>query len=64
MYERPIGIGFSTLLAISKKFGTEQVDVDDYGRGGCESCDYGSIYGAHFAIYNPTIEVEEHDEDY
>lgn len=63
MYESPIVVNFALLKKISEKFKTDKVDVDDWGRGGCESCDYGSSYGHTFQIYEPGVQVllEEND---
>lgn len=44
MYEPP-ELNFTTLKKLSELFGTDNVDVDNYSQGGCESCDWGSNYG-------------------
>lgn len=45
MYERP-GLSFAKLKALSEFFETENInDPDNFGHGGCETCDYGSCYG-------------------
>lgn len=53
MYERPT-LGLKKLMQLSKLFGTEEIDVDDFSCGGCETCDYGSDYGHTIQVYNPT----------
>jgi hypothetical protein len=58
MYESP-GLGFAKLVALSKIFGTDEIDVDNYANAGCESCDYGSSYGHTIQINNPTLNVAE-----
>lgn len=58
MYERP-ELSFASLKRLSEIFGTEEIDVDQYSNGGCESCDYGSDYGHTIQIYNPTKNVGE-----
>jgi hypothetical protein len=57
MYDRPT-LGFAQLKALSELFGTDEIDVDDYSYGGCESCDYGSDYGHTIQIYNPTKNID------
>jgi len=44
MYESP-NLNFAKLMELSKLFGTEEINVDNYSEGGCETCDYGSSYG-------------------
>lgn len=45
MYESP-GRSLPQLIQLSEFLGTKEIeDVDQYGYGGCESCDYGSRYG-------------------
>lgn len=58
MYESP-GLSFSHLKKLSELFGTDEVDVDNYGHGGCESCDWGSDYGHTIQIYKPTKNADE-----
>ena len=54
MYERPEetngGLTFSMLQAISDHFGTTLIDVGDVNQGGCETCDYGSLYGLRIIV--------------
>jgi predicted nucleic-acid-binding Zn-ribbon protein len=57
MYEF-IGISFSKLLALSKLFGTEKIDVNDYSQSGCETCDYGSSYQHTIQVYDPTSNID------
>jgi len=47
------------LKELSDYFGTDEIDIDSYGQGGCDTCDYGSDYGHTVQIYNPTKNVEE-----
>lgn len=58
MYSAP-ELSFKTLKQLSDHFGTEEIDVDNYSQGGCDTCDYGSDYGHTIQIYNPTKNVEE-----
>jgi hypothetical protein len=58
MYEAP-GLGFSNLKMLSELFGTDSVDVDNYGEGGCESCDWGSSYGNTIQIRKITKNAGE-----
>ncbi len=58
MYESP-ELSFALLMELSELFGTKEIDVDNYSREGCESCDYGSDYGHTIQIYNPTKNVKE-----
>jgi hypothetical protein len=44
---------------LSELFGTDNIDVDDYAYGGCDTCDYGSNYGHEIAIREATKNVEE-----
>lgn len=56
----PPKLGFSNLLALSRIFGTEQIDVDKYcWDSGCDSCGAGSDYGHTIQIYNATRNVGE-----
>lgn len=58
MYQSP-NLNFSTLLKLSDLLGTEDIDVDDYAQGGCETCDYGSDYGHKIQVYNATKRLDE-----
>lgn len=58
MYDPP-QLGFSQLMELSKLFGTEDINVDNYSVGGCESCDYGSDYGHTIQITNVTLNEDE-----
>jgi hypothetical protein len=58
MYEAPL-LNFSVLKKLSELFGTDNIDVDDYAYGGCDTCDYGSNYGHEIAIREATKNVEE-----
>lgn len=43
---RPPSLSFDILSKLSEMFGTININDDDrFGEGGCESCDYGSVYG-------------------
>lgn len=57
-YESP-ELSFNTLMALSKLFDTEEIDVDNYADSGCETCDYGSDYGHEIQIYNPKKNAKE-----
>ncbi len=57
MYDRP-EISFSILKTLSMMFGTDEIDVDDYSQGGCESCDYGH----EIQILSPTLRLDELEE--
>ena len=58
MYSAPT-LQFAKLKKLSEIFGTEKIDVDDFGHGGCETCDYGSEYGHEITLINPTKNVNE-----
>lgn len=58
MYEPPV-LNFSTLMELSEYFGTQEIDVDKYSVGGCESCDFGSDYGHEITIRNATRNLDE-----
>lgn len=51
MYEY-VDCSFKVLMGLSKIFGTESIDIDDYSTSGCETCDYGSSYEKTFKIYD------------
>lgn len=61
MYEAPT-ISFETLKKISGLFGTDKIDMDNFGHGGCETCDYGSDYGHTIQIYNPILNIAQMNE--
>lgn len=56
MYGAP-NISFGMLKKLSDLFGTEKIDVDNYSRGGCETCDWGSAYGHTIQVLEPTKNV-------
>ena len=58
MYEPP-SLCFSTMTEISEMFGTKEIDFDNYSRGGCETCDYGSRYGYKIQVYKATKNIPE-----
>lgn len=58
MYEY-VPFGFGILKKISEIFGTDLIDTDNYSRGGCETCDWGSLYKITFIIKEPTKGVEK-----
>lgn len=60
MYGAP-NLSFAKLMELSKLFGTEEIDVDDYSSEGCESCDYGSDYGHTIQLKNPTLNTDNLD---
>lgn len=41
----PGELGYRHLKMVATLFGTDNVDLDNFEEGGCESCDYGSRYG-------------------
>ena len=54
MYEAP-AVKMAFLSALATRFGTTDIDVEnDIRDSGCETCDYGSLYGAHITIRNIT----------
>lgn len=59
MYEAPT-LSLDLMNQLGEFFGTDKIDVDDYGDGGsgCESCDYGSCYGHTIQIINPTKNLD------
>lgn len=58
MYGAP-SLSFAMLKKLSDLFGTDKIDVDNYGRGGCETCDYGSAYGHTIQVLEPTKNVPQ-----
>lgn len=53
MYESP-GRSLPKLIEFGKFLGTNEIeDVDQFGYGGCESCDYGSRYGFTLEVKLP-----------
>lgn len=55
MYEAP-PFGLREMKALAELFGVadEDLDVDDYSQGGCETCDYYSKYGHEVQLRNVT----------
>lgn len=49
MYEH-LPLTFDTLMKLSELFGTKEYAVNQWGHGGCESCDYGSKYAHEFTV--------------
>jgi hypothetical protein len=47
MYEH-LPLTFDTLMKLSEIFGTKEFQVNQWGHGGCETCDYGSRYAHEF----------------
>jgi hypothetical protein len=56
MYEF-VPMNFKVLKGLGELFGTDQIDVDNWSRSGCQTCDYGSSYEVKFQIYNATKNV-------
>lgn len=54
MYDAP-EISFSILKQLSEFFGTDEINVDNFSHGGCETCDWGSEYGHEIRIDNATL---------
>lgn len=50
-YQRP-QINLAGLIELADIFGTKEIDLDNYGISGCETCDSGSDYGHTIQIYN------------
>jgi hypothetical protein len=61
MYESP-GITFAKLQGLAKLFKTDNIDVDNYSQGGCETCDFGSDYGHTIQILDPKKNIKEMEE--
>ena len=51
MYEF-VPFSYSILKKIEAATGCEDIDVDQYANGGCETCDYGSSYEVTFTLKN------------
>ena len=58
MYGAPT-LSFGKLKKLSDLFGTDKIDVDNYGEKGCETCDYGSSYGHTIQVSDLTKNVPE-----
>lgn len=60
MYTAP-PFGLREMKALAELFGVadEDLDVDDYSTGGCETCDFGSDYGHTIQLRRPTKRVAE-----
>ncbi len=58
MYEAPT-LALKDLKAISEFFGTDDIDVDNYGHRGCETCDWGSQYGHTIQVKGASQHVPE-----
>lgn len=58
MYGAP-SLSFAMLKKLSEFFGTDHIDVDNYSRGGCETCDFGSAYGHTIQVLDPTKNVPQ-----
>lgn len=58
MYEAP-ALDLSALVGLRDYFGASDVKVDTGGfsHSGCQSCDWGSLYGQDIKILNPTKNV-------
>lgn len=59
MYEAP-ALSFAALAAVAELFGTNEITVDGYHSGGCETCDWGSNYGHEITVRNPTRNADMH----
>lgn len=60
MYTPPV-FNLSHMKALAALFGVADadLDVDDYSKGGCETCDYYSDYGHTVQLRRPTKRVAE-----
>lgn len=60
MYERPQIRDDLSILAVFNRIaeltGCKEVDKDECGHGGCETCDYGSYYSYEFYAFDPIAE--------
>lgn len=45
-----VEVNFSKLMKIAKFFNTQSVDVDEWSKDGCPTCDWGSSYTKSFQI--------------
>lgn len=53
-----VDLNFYQLMGLSKIFGTECIDVDNYSYAGCDTCDYGSSYIKTIQIWNITKNLD------
>lgn len=58
MYDSPGIISPKFLFTLCALFGTDDVDVDGFAYGGCETCDWGSSYGHTIDIKGITQNME------
>lgn len=58
MYSAP-DLNYNHLKQLADFYGTTKIDVNGYANSGCETCDYGSNYGHHIEIKNPTKNIGE-----
>lgn len=56
-----ISINLSKLMELVEFFGTKDIDIDQYSRKGCPTCDFGSEYGHTIDIKNPTKNLDIED---
>lgn len=49
MYEY-VTVNFALLSALAELLGTKNIDTDQWSRGGCETCDFGSNYCVEFYV--------------
>ena len=50
-------LNFKLLKEISNFFGTDKIHVDEISEQGCETCDWGSLYGHKIIVKNPTKNI-------
>lgn len=53
MYEAPT-LTFALLRALADYYGTELIHIDSIAKSGCETCDYGSLYGHRILVEKAT----------
>lgn len=59
MYGSPVEINFFFLKKVSELFETDKIDVDNWSKKGCETCDWGSNYGHTIQIYETPTDIKE-----
>lgn len=56
MYEAPM-LTIAMLKQLSTLFNTDNIDVNNYAMGGCDTCDWGSSYGNTIQIRGVSDDV-------
>ena len=57
-YEAPAIPVLALMLEVGNFFGSHKVNDRDIRFKGCESCDYGSMYGYKLFVHNPLVKLE------